>query len=148
MNIRNARIEDLRSIVELGRESPMAAQWSEHTYKQIFASNDNSRITLVAEKDRGVAGFLLARVVADECELEDIVVSPAARRCGVGSELIRSLLSAARARDVRRIFLEVRESNSAARDFYEKCGFAVIGHRPAYYHLPSESALLYALELS
>ncbi len=148
MKIRKAGVDDVSAIVELGRESPMAAQWSEHTYRQILGSSDNSRITLVAEEGRSIVGFLLARCVADECELEDIVVRSSQRRQGTADQLIRELASAARNRGSRRIFLEVRESNSAPRKLYEKRGFTLTGGRRAYYNSPPENALLYVLDLA
>lgn len=147
MNIRGAGIDDLSAIVELGRESPTAAQWSEHTFKEILASTDKSRIALVAETDGSIVGFLLARCAADECELEDIVVLPSQRRQGIGDHLVRELASVARTRGALRVFLEVRESNRVARKFYENCGFTLIGNRRAYYNSPPENALLYVLDL-
>ena len=43
----------------------------------------------------------------------------------------------------RTILLEVRESNSAARKLYEKCGFVQSGRRQRYYKQPEEDAILY-----
>ena len=148
MNIRKASPNDLSSILALGKESPTAAQWSEHTYKALLDRDDPARIALVAELENQVAGFMIARIVADECELEDIVVDPANRRRGIGLELMRRLSSIAKERRVRRIFLEVREANAPARRFYEKCGFSIIGSRAAYYSSPPENAVLYALNLA
>ena len=146
--IRNAGPDDLSSILALGKNSPTAAQWSEHTYAAILACNDPSRIALVAEAENQVAGFLLARVAADECELEDIVVDREKRRRGIGRKLMRALISAVRRRQVRRILLEVRDSNAPARRFYEDCGFAAMGSRVAYYRDPQENAVVYTLDLA
>ena len=41
---------------------------------------------------------------------------------------------------VSRVFLEVRESNATAVDFYEKLGFRQVGVRQDYYQAPAESA--------
>jgi ribosomal-protein-alanine N-acetyltransferase len=45
-------------------------------------------------------------------------------------------------RGVRRVFLEVRESNGGARAFYSGLGFAQQGRRRKYYQDPVEDALL------
>ena len=82
-----------------------------------------------------------------ECELENIAVGPSLPRKGAGTQLIQCLIAAARKRSVHSIHLEVRESNSAARTFYEKCGFANTGRRPKYYSDPQEEAVLYSLHL-
>ena len=43
------------------------------------------------------------------------------------------------------VLLEVRESNTAARQLYEKLGFVEIGGRPDYYRDPVEDALLLSI---
>jgi ribosomal-protein-alanine N-acetyltransferase len=55
------------------------------------------------------------------------------RRQGIARRLVESALVSARARGALRMFLEVRESNHAARALYERCGFSQIGIRPGYY---------------
>jgi ribosomal-protein-alanine N-acetyltransferase len=45
------------------------------------------------------------------------------------------------------VFLEVRESNAAARRLYENLGFHENGRRKAYYAEPSEDAVLYSKTL-
>src|ERR1043166_2306380 len=147
MKIRTARLGDLAAIVELAQESPTAAQRSEASYKTILEEDHPRRSLLVAETENKAAGFLAARIVADECELEDIVVSLAKRRRGVASELLNKLISIVPECQVHRIFLEVRESNLAACCLYEKFGFVGIGCRTDYYRTPRENACLYSLDL-
>ena len=43
--------------------------------------------------------------------------------------------------------LEVRQSNTAARNLYEKKGFQAVGKRAKYYTQPVEDAVLYDMEL-
>jgi ribosomal-protein-alanine acetyltransferase len=94
-----------------------------------------------------VLGFLVARHLAPEWELENIVVSPSARRTGLGARLFDALLTRARETNSYAVFLEVRESNAAARSLYEKAGFEPTGFRKAYYTNPQEDAVLYRLNL-
>lgn len=102
---------------------------------------------LVAEDAGGVRGFLIARIIGDECELENIVVAESSRRHGLGARLIRALSNAARGRNATCMFLEVRESNVTARSFYEACAFSSDGCRKSYYSDPAEDAVLYTLAL-
>jgi len=88
-------------------------------------------------------GFIVALQIAPEWELENIVVSPAALRKGIGKRLLQALLDAARKTNSQAVFLEVRESNQGARSFYEKSGFAQTGRRKSYYSNPLEDAVLY-----
>lgn len=94
-----------------------------------------------------LAGFLVARYVPSEWELENIVVAPAIRRMGIGRQLIDTLLVQARQTNSIAVFLEVRESNTAARSLYKKLGFMETGRRKAYYSNPSEGAVLYSKTL-
>ncbi len=65
-----------------------------------------------------------------------------ARRKGLGKRLLQALLDAAR-ETKSSVFLEVRESNAAARALYENAGFEQTGRRPSYYTSPLEDAILY-----
>jgi ribosomal protein S18 acetylase RimI-like enzyme len=75
--------------------------------------------------------------------LENIVVAPAARRKGLGKKLLAALVAAAKETNSAAVFLEVRESNAAARTLYETEGFEPTGRRKFYYTNPGEDAVLY-----
>ena len=94
-----------------------------------------------------LSGFLVARHMPPEWELENIVVAPAVRRIGIGKQLMDALLFQAQETNSDAIFLEVRESNTAARHLYEKLGFRENGRRKAYYSNPTEDAVLYSKTL-
>lgn len=79
-------------------------------------------------------GFLLARVVAGEAELLTLAVARDARRQGVGTRLVEGFLSEAQARGAESAFLEVAETNVAARALYAAAGFVPAGKRREYYH--------------
>jgi [ribosomal protein S18]-alanine N-acetyltransferase len=145
--IRAACPADIPSIVGLERQASSAAHWPESFYRAIFEGGGAVRIFRVAEAGGLLQGFLLARVIADECELENIIVAEASQRRGFGSKLIRALVEAARDQNATRILLEVRESNASARALYEKCGFALTGRRKAYYTNPVEDAVGYTLKV-
>ncbi|MGB7583492.1 MAG: GNAT family N-acetyltransferase, partial [Terriglobales bacterium] len=81
-------------------------------------------------------------------ELENIAIAGPARRRGLGSRLLGEFLNAARSLGATTVFLEVRESNSAARRLYEKWAFSESGRRANYYRDPKESAVTYRLDLS
>jgi ribosomal-protein-alanine N-acetyltransferase len=94
-----------------------------------------------------IVGFLIARHVAGEWELENIVVAEEFRGKGAGTQLMEALLAHARQTKSESVFLEVRESNVAARKLYEKLGFEEIGRRKSYYTSPLEDAVLYSKNL-
>lgn len=81
-------------------------------------------------------GFVIGRVVAGEGELLTIAVQPAAQGHGVGLRLMRGFVAACAEHGAETVFLEVAESNLAARAVYARAGFAQTGRRRDYYHLP------------
>jgi [ribosomal protein S18]-alanine N-acetyltransferase len=74
-------------------------------------------------------------------------VKKSSRRSGYGRMLLHTVIAAATFQRITSIFLEVRESNNAARSFYEKLGFVISGRRAAYYRSPPEAAITYVLQL-
>ena len=76
-----------------------------------------------------------------------IASDPACRRCGIGGALLKALTEEAARRHAGSVFLEVRESNDAARAMYRKAGFKESGIRRNYYHAPLENAVVMQLEM-
>ena len=89
------------------------------------------RLTL-ATLDDEPAGFALVRTVLDEAELLLLAVTPAQRRRGVATALLRTAIADARAEGATRLHLEVRAGNDAVR-LYLAHGFDRVGIRRGYY---------------
>ncbi|NQV55978.1 MAG: GNAT family N-acetyltransferase [Rhodospirillales bacterium] len=80
-----------------------------------------------------LAGFAIARVAADECELLSLGVAPASRGLGLGAMMLDAALVRAGSVNVRKFFLEVAENNIPALTLYKARGLTQIGRRPKYY---------------
>ncbi len=144
MNIRPATAADITRLIALERHAATAAHWTEADYQRIFAAGAPERLALVLEEEEIVA-FVVARGVGDEWEIENVAVAGTARRRGLGARLLGELLRQLRGRGVSSVFLEVRESNVAARMLYEKWAFVESGRRTGYYRDPAEDAIQYRL---
>jgi ribosomal-protein-alanine N-acetyltransferase len=120
---------------------PNLVHWSEQTYQTAIQPGAPERHLWIIE-DGQLQAFLVARLSAAECELENLVVAAEYRRRGLASQLIQALIASACEHNLNRILLEVRESNHAARALYEKLGFQVNGRRKAYYSQPPEDAIV------
>jgi len=110
-----------------------------------FASlPENARVFFTVARDVGRAlwGYVVAWYVMDEGELANLAVAPAVREQGIGRALLDSMLDDARSREIAQIYLEVRESNFAARQLYASRGFEEVGKRKGYYRTPKEDALI------
>jgi ribosomal-protein-alanine N-acetyltransferase len=108
-------------------------------------------IMLVARIKSGsefeIAGFIVARLIADELHVNNVAVRSEFRGKGLGSALLQTSLGQARQRNARIAQLEVRAANEAAQKLYRGCGFEVVGRRRNYYRAPTEDALLMSLAL-
>lgn len=150
VQLRRATPDDIPQIRRLEQQSPTAAHWSDAQYAALFFADAPARTTIVAtadSDDHSLIGFLVARCLADEWEIENVVVDAASRQQGAGTSLVTALAEEARKAAVHSIFLEVRESNLAAMRLYENIGFSPDGRRGRYYSDPSEDAILYRLPL-
>ena len=96
-----------------------------------------------------VRAYAILIPVLDEAELLNIGVAGAHQRKGLGREMLTGMLNAAREKNMRRVFLEVRSSNAAAIALYRSAGFGEIGLRRGYYRNAngSEDAITMACEL-
>ena len=146
MILRSATIHDADAIAIIAARSSGAALWPHDQYRELIAIPDKY-IVLVVESESRLAGFLVAQIIVDEIEIQNIAVEPESRSLGVGSQLVVKALNIAASRGFTGALLEVRESNQAARNLYEKHGFLEVGRRGKYYSDPEEAAVLYRKNL-
>jgi ribosomal-protein-alanine N-acetyltransferase len=64
----------------------------------------------------------------------------------LGRALVEEAVDTLRARGVKQIYLEVRDSNAPARALYAGHGFKEVGRRKAYYRRPVEDAIVLRLD--
>jgi [ribosomal protein S18]-alanine N-acetyltransferase len=155
--------EDIPAMIELDRASDACAHWTQQQYEDMFRARHTATPSFVvvakaasaeqvgepvqAQATGQLYGFIVARNIAPEWEIENIVVIQKARRKGLGTRLLEVLIDSVRRTNSEAVFLEVRESNRGARTLYESAGFETIGRRKSYYMQPLEDAILYRLRL-
>lgn len=137
--LRPARSADAERLTDLAMRSK--AHWG---YDEAFMAACRAELTItparierevfiVAEQDgeiAGCAGFSFAEDSGGIAtgEVEDVFVEPASIGSGLGGRLMTALLEAARARGLRRLFVD---SDPNAVGFYENQGFRRIGEAPS-----------------
>jgi ribosomal-protein-alanine N-acetyltransferase len=124
------------------------APWPEPAWHSLLANP--GAVCLLASTAERPAGLVLARVAADEAEILTIGVMPAARRQGLAGRLLEQAAAACVSRGAARLFLEVAETNMAARALYTASGFVQVGRRARYYRLGGQdiAALVMARPLA
>lgn len=136
--------ETVHGVAELAKTC-FTTPWSESIYRREL--ENPQAITFVCIYNHSVIGFINCGYVLDELTLNTLAVSADFRRQGIAHKLwelavdmIQGVCSVC--------YLEVRESNLAARSLYESLGFSQNGYRPRYYQQPEEAAVLMSCELT
>jgi [ribosomal protein S18]-alanine N-acetyltransferase len=138
---RPVRPEDAGAIRSILSESNLSAP-AVSELERSAQTHIGEIITFVCEQNHEPVGLLRWRHLGEEAEILALAVRRDHRRHGLASFLLQNFLDHISHSTVRAIFLEVRESNSAAIALYKKFGFEITGRRPNYYRNPEESALL------
>ncbi|PYP75157.1 MAG: ribosomal-protein-alanine N-acetyltransferase [Gemmatimonadetes bacterium] len=156
LHIRRAVRADLAEMLRIERAS-FVDPWTEESFVTALALERMHVLVAVPEDERqrgegrdgasGLLGYVVALVVGLEAEIADLAVAPEARRRGIGRALLERALAVLWETGVRTLFLEVRESNHAARTLYQSSGFRSVGRRPGYYRSPPEDALVLRRDL-
>jgi ribosomal-protein-alanine N-acetyltransferase len=130
MTIRRAETHEFAEIAAIQAACLEAAHWDVAGYLQY-----DVRVAVAGQ----IVGFLVSRSVGPgESEILNLAVLPDFRRQGIARELIRSLTTEVPGD----LFLEVRESNRAARNLYKSMGFQEVNRRLEYYEFPPEAAIV------
>ena len=140
--VRQMRGADLPEVMQTDRRS-LPRPWSEALWREEIESPFS--LYLVLEESSEVCGHIGLKLLSEEAHIMTIAVRPEKRRRGHACTLIRASLAVPVAAGVRRVHLEVRPSNIAARTLYESLGFRTTAVRRGYYG--DEDALLMTLDL-
>ena len=153
-SIRRMTEHDLLEVVEIEGLSGLSPWGWEAYHKELQSPEDVimliarvSGIDVNLNEGKGIAGFIVARVIADEMHVNNVAVRTEFRRQGLASQLLRTVLECGRLVGARMAFLEVRDGNEAAQALYNRCGFEAVGRRRRYYGNPVEDALLMSVSL-
>lgn len=142
--IRELKAEDAAAAAEIEYQS-FPDPWSQNGI--LDTVSNPSTVCLLAEKAGKAVGYLFAYRAGDEAEIARIAVAGEQKRQGVGKSLMRTLEEIGKKKQIRRLLLDVRESNREARAFYEKMAFQEDGIRRGFYQDPPEDAVLMSREL-
>lgn len=110
----------------------------ESTENLVKADNSFIYAYLINEK---VCGYLMVLDSIDVYEILAIATVEEYRNKGIAQELLDKIKT-------KDIFLEVRESNEKAINFYKKNNFKQISIRKGYYSDPTEDAIIMKMEVN
>ena len=120
-------------MAELHRAEPTGQRaWSETEFSAMLSASNALSVTCEA-------GFAVGQIIVDEAELFLIMTKPEHRKQGVGHRILATFEQQAFQNAVRRIILEVADTNEAALALYSANGYQQIAVRKNYYTFPNGS---------
>lgn len=134
---------DTEKIVSLESKS-FSDGWKE---SQIISAFNTGRFFAYGIfEDERLVSFISYSVSVDSADIESVCTDCDCRKRGYANKLLENVISDLKDRSVKKIFLEVRKSNTPAISLYMKNGFNKISERKKYY-FDGEDALIYCKEI-
>ncbi len=133
--IRPLTVEDTPALVNSREFFPDG--WNEDMI--ISAFNGGRLVGYVDYEEDKIRAYLTASITIDEADIESVFTFPEFRKKGIAFSLIQKFLE--EYPNLKKIFLEVRQSNIPAINAYKKAGFNQISVRKKYYS-DGEDALI------
>ncbi|MBQ4473998.1 MAG: ribosomal protein S18-alanine N-acetyltransferase [Lachnospiraceae bacterium] len=136
---------DLPRVLEI-EEASFSDPWSEAGFAD--AMKAPGAMCTVAARGEKIEGYAIFYTVMDEAQLLNVAIAPEARGQKIGERMLVIAMQKLEMRGIRHFYLEVRESNEAARALYTKIGFGEDGIRRDFYEKPREDAVLMSFHVA
>ena len=114
-------------------EKELSFPWSQ---QNLIDSYKKHSFYIMLDNQDSYIGHAIIQIIFDECHLYNVFIQRKKRQLGYGALFLDFIFKLAREKDIKTIFLEVRESNYKAINLYRKYLFKIINRRKKYY--PSE----------
>jgi ribosomal-protein-alanine N-acetyltransferase len=140
MSVEPMTLDDIPAVHRIERAS-FPVPWPDYAFRQEIESNRLAHY-LVVRAGGQIVGYAGMWMMVDEAHVTTFAVLPDWRRRGIGGRLMLAMVRLAGELGARVATLEVRLSNVAARELYQRFGFRPVGIRPRYYSDNAEDALI------
>ena len=137
ISIKQINEKDIELCSEL--DSNTISLWSKQQWANEF-KKDGTKIYGLLIKNL-VIGICVFQVVLDEAQINYFVVNKKFREKGFGSYLMSYLIKKCKKLNLKKLLLEVSQSNVTAERFYSRFDFCTVGIRKNYYKDGSDALL-------
>jgi len=120
-------------------DSNTISLWSKEQWAKEF-KKDGTKIFGLLIKNV-IIGICVFQVVLDEAQINYFVVNKKFRKKGIGSYLMSDLIKKCEKLNLKKLLLEVSQSNVTAERFYNRFDFSTVGIRKNYYKDGSHALL-------
>ncbi len=137
LEIRTFRDEDLDQVIAIEEASfPDPYTKPLFWFLKLWAGDG-----FIVAKKGGIVGYAISEIRRGRAHVISMAVSPDSRRAGIGESLVRELINRLSPK-ADEFYLEVRPSNDAAIQLYEKFSFRKTGRVKKRYYPDGEDALI------
>jgi len=134
-------VEHLDEVLAIENDS-FPIPWLRHAFLYEIFYNNVAHYVVALDDNEEVVGYCGMWVIIDEAHITNLAVRRDLRNRKIGSLLMKEMMRRAAQKGVKKMTLEVRPSNLAARRLYEKLGFKQFGLRKRYYVDNNEDAII------
>ena len=137
ISIKQINENDIDSCFEL--DSNTISLWSKKQWTNEFKKEGTKIFVLLISNL--IIGICVFQVVLDEAQINYFVIHQKFRNRGFGSHLMSYLIKQCEKLNLRKLLLEVSQSNITAERFYSNFAFSTVGIRKNYYKDGSDAVL-------
>ena len=137
ISIKQINEKDIDLCYEL--DSNTISLWSKKQWANELKKEDTKIFGLLIANT--VIGICVFQVVLDEAQINFFVVNPKFREKGFGSYFMSYLIKKCEKLNLKKLLLEVSQSNISAERFYSRFNFSTVGIRKNYYKDGSHALL-------
>ena len=137
ISIKQINEKDIDLCCEL--DSNTISLWSKKQWTNEFKKDGTKIFGLLIRKL--VIGICVFQVVLDEAQINYFVVKKKFRKKGLGSYFMSYVIKECEQLNLKKLLLEVSQSNITAERFYSRFDFSTVGIRKNYYKDGSHALL-------
>ncbi len=120
-------------------DSDTISLWTKKQW-QSELSKKGIKVVAILCKEK-IIGIYVVQIIIDEAQINYFSIKQKFRRKGYGSYLMTYLIKECEKLNIKKLLLEVSETNSIAEIFYCKFDFLTVGRRKNYYRDGSDAVL-------
>tara|TARA_B100001029_G_scaffold90966_1_gene74636 strand:+ start:222 stop:677 length:456 start_codon:yes stop_codon:yes gene_type:complete len=130
----------LNYCVDLDQRS-LKGLWSKSQWEKELTDPKRICIGVIELETEKLLGICSAWLVIDELHITAIAVDPKHQREGLGRYLLSNLIKRSKSHLTNQIYLEVKNTNDQAKEFYKSMGFEIVGNRTNFYKDGSDAII-------
>jgi len=132
-SLRPATTEDLSAVLQIETQVYPNPWTEEHFRLELTKPYSHFLVFTDDETDSIVAGYVVAWVMFDECQILNIATGLNYRGLGLAKQMIQKVVSIVAKKEIKKVVLDVRKSNGAAIQLYQQMNFNITHVRKEFY---------------